>query len=633
MINIESLLSARLFLQPQIVGNRIYFISNLTGHLSLYSILEGGSIPEPLLPPQIALQNPHLLDGTSFFVCEQLGKIFLVLDKDGDENYRLSSISIEGGYPDDILENKLSGYRVYLTEFDPDELILYFTAESIEKPLYITYQFSLKTGELIKIAESLWGIFVNGYQKDHISVVMIEGYSSGDHVLYSWKRGFERQLLYGIPIETREPGQSVPLSSFNSIHQLTNQNAITFTTTLFDDKGGLGYLNLENPEKVMSIKVVGIQHEGSGELIGFTHLHDNKYILTYNIDGCSWIYSGTFIENLMIFQIEQILVGTGNLSNGVLESLFYDKNSNRITLSFSTATSPTQIYLLEGDEWQRKIRITNEKLLGIPNTLLSQGEDASFLSFDGMRISARLYLPVESLNYKKPYPLVYYIHGGPNSQERPDFAWFSMPLIQFLTLKGFAVFVPNVRGSSGYGLNYMKQVDRDWGGKDRLDHVFVMTSVLPKDDRLNIQKTGVVGRSYGGYMTLILASRHPELWSASVDMFGPYNLITFSERIPESWKPYFRVATGDPIIDRDFLLERSPSTYMGNISCPLLVIQGKNDPRVIEQESRDLVNELEHKGKNVDILIFENEGHDVLKYENRVICYSRITAWFEKFLK
>ena len=77
--------------------------------------------------------------------------------------------------------------------------------------------------------------------------------------------------------------------------------------------------------------------------------------------------------------------------------------------------------------------------------------------------------------------MVYYIHGGPQSQERPDFAWFSMPLIQFLTLRGFAVFVPNVRGSTGYGLSYTKHVDKDWGGKDRLDHVHAMTKVLPKD--------------------------------------------------------------------------------------------------------------------------------------------------------
>ena len=100
------------------------------------------------------------------------------------------------------------------------------------------------------------------------------------------------------------------------------------------------------------------------------------------------------------------------------------------------------------------------------------------------------------------------MHGGPQSQERPNFAWFSMPLIQILTLEGFAVFVPNARGSTGYGLSYTKRVDRDWGGQDRLDHVHAMTEVLPRDERVDVSRAGVVGRSYGGYMTLMLAGRH-----------------------------------------------------------------------------------------------------------------------------
>jgi len=208
-----------------------------------------------------------------------------------------------------------------------------------------------------------------------------------------------------------------------------------------------------------------------------------------------------------------------------------------------------------------------------------------------------------------------------------------MPLIQFLILNGFAVFVPNVRGSTGYGMSFMKQVDRDWGGKDRLDHVHAMTQVLPKDDRIDVSRTAVVGRSYGGYMTLTLVGRHPELWRAGCDMFGPYDLVTFMDRIPETWKPYFAIAVGDPVKDKDFLLERSPRTHIENLECPLLVIQGKNDPRVVEQESRDLVEHLRKLGKDLGYLMFPDEGHDVLTFENRVKCYTEITEFFRKHLK
>jgi dipeptidyl aminopeptidase/acylaminoacyl peptidase len=125
---------------------------------------------------------------------------------------------------------------------------------------------------------------------------------------------------------------------------------------------------------------------------------------------------------------------------------------------------------------------------------------------------------------------------------------------------------------------------------------------------------------------------HPELWSAAVDMFGPFNLLSFLERIPETWKPYFDIALGNPQRDRDFLIERSPSTHLHRLACPMLVIQGRNDPRVVAAESEDLVRTLQGQGKDVSLLLFENEGHDVTKFENKVRAYNEITRFFAEKL-
>ena len=277
-------------------------------------------------------------------------------------------------------------------------------------------------------------------------------------------------------------------------------------------------------------------------------------------------------------------------------------------------------------------RQTNERVLGIPPGYLSPGEEYAYTSHDGLRISARLYLPAPELGFSGPRPVIFYIHGGPQSQERPDFTWFSMPLIQFFTLRGFAVWAPNVRGSEGYGIRYMKQVDRDWGGQDRLDHVAAF-DLLRQDARLDMARVGVMGRSYGGYMTLTLAGRHPELWRAAVDMFGPYNLFTFVDRLPETWKTYFYIALGHPERDHDFLVERSPSTHLANLACPLLVMQGANDPRVVERESRDVVEQLQAQGKTVDYVVYADEGHDVIKFPNKVDCYNRIVDFFAAHLQ
>ena len=179
---------------------------------------------------------------------------------------------------------------------------------------------------------------------------------------------------------------------------------------------------------------------------------------------------------------------------------------------------------------------------------------------------------------------------------------------------------------------YMKKVDRDWGGDDRLDHVHAM-KLLAQDERIDTNRAAVIGRSYGGYMTLTLAGRHAGLWKAAVDMFGPYDLFTFMERIPETWKPYFHVAVGHPEKDYDFLVDRSPKTHLHQLACPMLVIQGKNDPRVIEQESRDVVEQLRAQGKQMEYLMFPDEGHDVLKYPNKVRCYTAITDFFKEHLR
>jgi pimeloyl-ACP methyl ester carboxylesterase len=631
---IESLMSARLFLFPQHDQGRIYYLSNISGHLSLYAMKFGGSVPEPLLPPQIALQNPELIDGYSYCLFPAIGKILVMIDHDGDENYQPMLIPRDGGFPEPAFKDYFNKYRVHLALSDKSRSIAYLFAERRDLSLQETYRGDLKTGKLTKIAESTWGMIPLAHNKNHSRVILGEGYTTGDVTLYLLSGG-KREVLFGKPMEKRHDGEAVPLSGIGSAEITTTGKGVILTHAVFEDTYNPGYIRFAKAGEILPVEVNGIIHKGFGELTGLKYLFDDHYLVSYNIDGCSWVYEGVFNEQKLTLRLRNVLIGRQPLDDGKLERIDYDEDSDICAATFSTATTPTQIYTMSGSNRKKIVLHTNEKILGIKNTNLSNGEDASFISHDGLRVSARLYLPAKALGYRGARPVVYYIHGGPQGQERPDFAWFSMPLIQYLTLRGFAVFVPNVRGSTGYGLSYTKQVDHDWGGEDRLDHVHAMTKILPNDPRLDVKRAAVVGRSYGGYMTLTLAGRHPDLWKAACDMFGPYDLITFSERIPETWKPYFKIALGDPENrdDRIFLEDRSPKKYLHKMTAPMLVIQGRNDPRVAAAESEDLVRELRAEGKQIELLVFENEGHDVLKYENRIRCYTAIAEFFDKNLK
>lgn len=636
---VESLLSARQLVSPKIAGDYVYFVSDMSGMMSLYRMKKTGSFPEKLLPAGLAIQNPHLMAGNLYVVFPKLEKILIMIDRNGNELYQPSFIPLEGGVPEPIFGDKYLGQQVACDHFDAKKNIAYFRRDDRtvkDEAFQYTMRVDLETLEEVTLGVSEYG-FTPSPNKEHSKVFLSEQYLVGDIVVSLWEEKVEGlRTILGTPLKDRDPAKEAEQYNVYPQHWIGNQ-AIVYTTT-FDDMGGLALMDLSHPDELEEIQVKNLRHEGVGMFDYFEHIEGSRFLIGYNIDGCSWRYEAELDINKTTMHVRHVIVGEKLLEGGVSLGVAWDKSLEikqhspvEYVISFTSAITPSQLYLSTPQEGAFT-QLSQEKVLGIPEDVFSPGEDASFESFDGLRISARLYLPSLKLKFKGPRPLVLYVHGGPQSQERPDFTWFSMPLIQLLTMNGFAVFVPNVRGSSGYGLAYMKHVDLDWGGNDRLDHVEGL-KFLEKDKRIDSTRRGVVGRSYGGYMTLTLATRHPELWQAACDMFGPYNLKTFVERLPESWAAYFYLSIGHPEKDIEFLMERSPSTYMDQLSAPLLVVQGKNDPRVVEIESKDIVDRLNASGKHVEYLMFEDEGHDVLKFKNKVTVYKTITEFFIKHLK
>ena len=638
---IESLLSAKQVLSPKLHDNIVYFISNLSGHYSLYSMAVTGSYPIQLIPGNIALQNPHLM-GEPFHVLPKLKKILLMIDNNGDELYQPMFIPLEGGIPKPVFGKEFEGQQVNINHIDEETSTAFFLIDDRKSPGSELVRVNLETRTKESLGKGPYGPYLIGINDSLDKLLLLESYGNGDNVVYYREQGdTSSRVLQGTPLQDREEGKEYKPNGFSEAMFVEQDTAVIQNSILFDDKYGIVWYPLDNPSDIHSVPIKGLKHTGEGVLDYMIPLHSNKLLLVYNIDGCSYVYEAEYKESPeRHIQILESLVGFNPpLTNGVELGIGFDiarlkQGMHEYVVSFTKATMPSKLFYLTKKRKEEPIaitQITEERILGIPQELLSEGEDASYTSFDGLRISARLYRPSPKLGYEGPRPLVLYIHGGPQSQERPDFTWFSMPLIQYLTLNGFSVFVPNVRGSSGYGFNYMKQVIKDWGGKDAKDHIEGLKH-LEKDPLIDSTKRFVVGRSYGGYMTLWLMTNYPSYWKGGCDMFGPYDLIGFYKRLPPSWQVYFDRILGNPEKDKNFLIERSPKTYFDRLQAPLLIVQGKNDPRVTIEESTEVYNVLKEKGKDVELLVFEDEGHDVIKFKNRVKVYQEITSFFIKHL-
>jgi hypothetical protein len=180
---IESMLSARLFLSPQLVGDRIYFLSDLSGRISLYAMDKAGSVPEPLLPPDIALQNPALIDSESFFVFPRMGRILVMIDQDGDENYQPCTIPLEGGIPEPIFGDRFQGQQVSCATCDRERNRAVFSVDPRTSPIHETYLVDLEALELTDLGTSVYGNYLIGHNDDFSKAVLVDGYTPGDHAV------------------------------------------------------------------------------------------------------------------------------------------------------------------------------------------------------------------------------------------------------------------------------------------------------------------------------------------------------------------------------------------------------------------------------------------------------------------
>ena len=259
------------------------------------------------------------------------------------------------------------------------------------------------------------------------------------------------------------------------------------------------------------------------------------------------------------------------------------------------------------------------------------GKVVRYPSFDDLKIPAVYYQPHQASAQNK-VPALVWVHGGPGGQSRLNYS----AQIQALLNKGYAILAVNNRGSSGYGKTFNRMDDRKHGEVDLQDCVWGK-KYLQTLDVVDPEKIGIIGGSYGGYMTMAALTFTPEEFDVGVNIFGVTNWLRTLKSTPPWWGA-FRTALfeelGDPFTDDSVRLHKiSPLFHTENVTKPLLVLQGANDPRVLQVESDEIVAGVRKNGVPVEYVLFPDEGHGFRKKENQAEGYSKVISFLDKHLK
>jgi dipeptidyl aminopeptidase/acylaminoacyl peptidase len=329
-------------------------------------------------------------------------------------------------------------------------------------------------------------------------------------------------------------------------------------------------------------------------------------------------------------ECEHLDVSTGErrrlpLPEAVVHDASFSRDGRRIAMTLEGPTLPRAVWLLDVDTsaWDR---ITEQppRRRAAPAAPVAPTLER-LRAEDGLELTGWLYRPPSA---RAPGPAVVHLHGGPEAQERPTHS----PLFQALAAQGIAVFAPNVRGSSGFGRSFVDadNVERRWGA---IADVAACARHLVSAGVAAPGRLACAGRSYGGYLTLAALVTHPDLFAGGVDVCGMADLQTFYANT----EPWIAVAAypkyGHPVHDAELLHALSPIHHMERLRAPLLVVHGRNDTNVPLEEAEQVVNAARSRGIPVELLVFEDEGHEILRAHNRVKFVEVVVEWLASRLR
>ncbi|NIB98802.1 S9 family peptidase [Halobacterium sp. R2-5] len=448
---------------------------------------------------------------------------------------------------------------------------------------------------------------------DDYDMLAAAGWSpSDDRLLLHESHSNVSNDLYVADVDTGEVTHATPFDDddvqFSSVAWTPDGDGVYVCTDLGADTHYLGLLDPGSGD------VEEVASGGDWPLESVAVDHDSgRLAYVRNVDGYS---------ELTLAEADGTSLGEypkPDLVDGVVSGVSFDPDGERVAVSASSPTENGNVYVVDVESGDAR-RWTDASTAGIPKQTFREPELIHYESFDGLDVPAFLTLPEGD----GPHPVVVDFHGGPESQRRP---WFS-GLRQYFVDNGYAVFEPNVRGSSGYGKEYMN-LDNVRNRMDSVKDGEAGVEWLAARDDVDEDRVVAYGGSYGGFMVLASLTEYPDLWAAGVDVVGIANFVTFLENTGDWRREHREAEYGSLADDREFLESISPVHSADRIRAPLLVLHGANDPRVPVEEAEQIV---EQAGEHVptEKLVFEDEGHGFTKLENKLTAYRAVVDFLDE---
>jgi Dipeptidyl aminopeptidases/acylaminoacyl-peptidases len=575
--------------------SKLLISSNRSGIYNMYTIPSTGG---EMIP--VTQSDSSSVYSISYFPKDE--RMLFRMDNNGDEIFHIFVMETDGTHKDLTPEE---GARSLFYQWSQDRASFFYGSNKRDKRFMDLYEMDLGTMEPKLVYQNEDGYDVSAISPDKKFVSLSKSINTNDSDLF----------LYNL--ETKELTKINETQSGNSGQDFSHDGSAFYYTT--DDGSEFAYL--------MKYKMADGSHEKAmardWDIVGSYFTHNGTYQVTYiNEDAKSTIEVMEVAtgKNIDLPTVENMEITSVSFSD--------DETMMRFYAGGSFTPSNLYVYNLETKEQTKLTDVLNPEIQAQD---LVKAEVIRFKSFDGLEIPAIYYKPHQA-STENPVPALVWVHGGPGGQSTQNFSAF----IQYLVNHGYAVLAVNNRGSSGYGKSFYQMDDLNHGDKDLKDCV-EGKNWLAQQPGIDGEKIGIIGGSYGGYMTMAALTYAPEEFDVGVNLFGVTNWIRTLKSIPpwwESFKDALYKELGDPYsADSVRLKQISPLFHTDKVTKPLIVLQGSQDPRVLQAESDEIVAGVRKNGVPVEYVLFEDEGHGFVKKENQITAYSKILEFLDVYLK